>query len=85
MGNITNNLVIIHIGKCGGSTVCSELRSKNAVAVADERIIKTLEKEIRVLKAEIKLLSCDDSCQDDLNNSIKLEADNEELKAENKE
>ena len=24
-----NNLVIIHIGKCGGSTVSSELRSKN--------------------------------------------------------
>ena len=24
-----NNLVIIHVGKCGGSTVCSELVSKN--------------------------------------------------------
>tara|TARA_B110000261_G_scaffold60978_1_gene71749 strand:- start:4240 stop:4845 length:606 start_codon:yes stop_codon:yes gene_type:complete len=24
-----NNLVIIHVGKCGGSTVCDELRSKN--------------------------------------------------------
>ena len=24
-----NNLVIIHIGKCGGSTVNSELKSKN--------------------------------------------------------
>lgn len=23
-----NNLVIIHVGKCGGSNVCSELESK---------------------------------------------------------
>ena len=79
--------IMIFLGRLESSydVIISELRSKNAVAVADERIIKTLEKEIRVLKAEIKLLSCDDSCQDDLNNSIKLEADNEELKAENKE
>ena len=46
--------IMIFLGRLESTydVIISELRSKNAVAVADERIIKTLEKEIRVLKAD---------------------------------
>jgi len=48
--------IMIFLGRLESTydVIISELRSKNAVAVADERIIKTLEKEIRVLKADNK-------------------------------
>ena len=46
--------IMIFLGRLESTydVIISELRSRNAVAVADERIIKTLEKEIRVLKAD---------------------------------
>ena len=46
--------IMIFLGRLESTydVIIGELRSKNAVAVADERIIKTLEKEIRVLKAD---------------------------------
>ena len=52
--NLALNPITIFIG-CLESyydIIISELKAENVVAVADERIIKTLEKEIRVLKAE---------------------------------
>ena len=79
--------------------IISELRSKCAVAVADERIIKGLEDKVRELKAENKELQADN---DKLKNAIKvnedahfreveecsnyhnsIKAENKELKAEN--
>jgi hypothetical protein len=46
--------IMIFLGRLESTydVIIGELRSRNAVAVADERIIKTLEKEIRVLKAD---------------------------------
>ena len=56
--------IMIFLGRLESTydVIIGELRSKNAVAVADERIIKTLEKEIRVLKAD----------NDDLRKACKL-------------
>ena len=72
--NLALNPITIFIG-CLESyydVIISELRSKNAVAVADERIIEEL-------RAEIKLLSCNDECQDNINSLVKLQAENKEL------
>ena len=63
-----------------------ELKADNVVAVADERVIKTLEDEIRVLKAEnenlfkgakkrdsriVKLIAENESLQDQLKECVK--------------
>ena len=74
-----NNLVIIHIGKCGGSTVVSELRSKNvkfSQIHVREAIYKPKNKYVIVIRNPIKrfisafnwrhYLVCDSKIQENL-------------------
>ena len=50
----------------------------DASIIKDAELIRELKAEIK----ELKLLSCNDDCQDDINSLIKLKAENETLKDE---
>ena len=81
--------IMIFLGRLESSydVIISELKAENVVAVADERIIKTLEKEIRVLKAENERLNIalksyqleNESLQDQLKECV---SDYEEIRVE---